>query len=496
MRAFVHTEILDHSISAKKILDSADPSNSIDLIYSITASTCNIGGGTLDGVAIGSSTAATTIRASNYISLYSGGQNFVQLTTTGVDIYRSGFPAVPVISLNGTGVADSYFNVNKCIFGSTGFPASPSCDYYFNGIMLCASTIYATYLQVQYAGTWYDVSEIAYRNSLIPLTAGWWDSFVALTKSELDQLANINLKTISAANWTYLSGLDQGVSTSSSPSFVSLLVTGALAVGGSITTTGKATIGSVGGISVQASGDINTSADVNATGDVNCDDLQASSSVYGPTVYADVLNLNSNKIIENVHEYIRNDANDPLYSPGTIWGSGSAWKSVCRQINPYYALDGLSGVNSTDMRSFEFWGTLVKTAGSGAIYTEKWIRLDLMAGVNGTVLADGGDEDIAIDLYAIEKYSTTVTKWKFQWRFTRSITLTQEWAIRDDGSYAVLTLSPYGSFHSTTLPTGGGRIWIAACCDASTTQPYLTFACNNSGASRMFVHGKFHVMET
>ena len=49
---------------------------------------------------------------------------------------------------------------------------------------------------------------------------------MGLTQAEVNQIKNINLTTISAAQWVYLGALNQALTTTSSPTFAGLTVTG------------------------------------------------------------------------------------------------------------------------------------------------------------------------------------------------------------------------------------------------------------------------------
>ena len=63
----------------------------------------------------------------------------------------------------------------------------------------------------------------------------------ALTSAEVDQLENINSTTISSTTWGHLGGIDQALSTSSSPTFNSITGTLATAAQPNVTSTGTLT---------------------------------------------------------------------------------------------------------------------------------------------------------------------------------------------------------------------------------------------------------------
>ncbi len=466
MKAFVFTEIKDDSISGDKIHGGA-----ISGLTGLEAANVDIDGGTIDGVSIGASSAASLVRASNYISIHNGVQSLAVMSTIGIVLYQNGVLTPKVLISNGASTT-SYLDLYKIIFGADS--ASPGVTQkfqfygtsYFSGLMQANADMKL----VSPARTYNSIGEMIDLFYAMYVGGGnsWtpWSNFTAINAATGSSLAAMNGYPISATQWGYVSQMNQPVSTSNTPTF-----NGLSANGGNITNV----------LGLTATGDIDTS------GDINCQDLSASALVSAPEVHSDEENYNSNGLITSVTKY-------PQDLSGNSWGASSIWKSSSIEKNPHYSMDGISGVNSTDIRTYEFWAVMNKTVGStpGGVTRSIYFN-DFL----GSSLADLNDEIIDIEIEAMQKWSTTALSYRFCWRFQRSTSLTARYAIVGSGSG--LSLSADGIFNSTSVGSATGqKVSLGLDCHITTAQPYLILYNSTStyDAVKMFLHGNITIFNT
>lgn len=269
MNTLVYTEILDHSLSAKKILNSADPSNSIDLIYSITASVVDLNGGYIDGVAIGNTTPCTAIRTANLAVISSGNIKALITSSSNCGVFdlrnSSGTQTIYLHALTGV---TSFFNISNIVFGASAF-TSPAVNYEFRGSSRFTAYMYADGdIAAKSGGVYYVVgSNLARFNAMNLLT---WTAMTGLTTNQVNYLKLIG-NPISTTQWNYLAALNQSLATTQSPSFAGLTV-------------GPGAI---------------TADEINA-GDVNGDDIAASASISGAECHCGYLVMGERMIEETI----------------------------------------------------------------------------------------------------------------------------------------------------------------------------------------------------
>lgn len=456
MRALVFTEILDHSISGDKIYGG-----SIDLVDFIVATSVDINGGTIDGVSIGTNTAASVIRASSYISIFNGTQNLAVMSSVGMLLYRNG-TATPKMLLSPAASTVSYLDFYRIVFGSASPVSGVTRDFQFVGDSYFSDLIEAkNNMTLWYSSTSYNVGLLLERFSSISSAI-----VTALAASNVTAITEMskNASSYSPAQWARLAAINQDLGTGSAATFASLSV-----------------------------GTISATGDVSAK-DIDGEDISASSSVYGPSVYSDYFNHNNNGLITNVVKYQK------LINDGDTWGAGSQWKSSCIQINPKYALDSVTGVSSDDIRSFELWGVAAKAAGTGILGSVKYVDLE---DVLGWTFASS-DEIVIVDLYAKHRWNGIITRYRLTSNVIRT-TVQIKYAVAEDASLYTganaLTLNPLGSFQSSTWPSNVGysnaKVALGLRCNASGATELIFYQpAPTADAAEIYVTGKIHVINT
>ena len=72
-----------------------------------------------------------------------------------------------------------------------------------------------------------DITKLFRAVGAVPVDLGGFPQGLKdLTEAEIDQLENIDLKTISNTQWGYVGALDQGLTQTSSPTFANLNLSG------------------------------------------------------------------------------------------------------------------------------------------------------------------------------------------------------------------------------------------------------------------------------
>jgi len=457
MESFVPTETLDHSISAKKILNSSASSNSIDLIYSITTSRIYVGTNIL-----------ITDLGNSYFNP-SGSRTFVfggtSVATAGARYefkYKTSF--IEQALMTGDATLTSSDTARAFVLG-------PLCDQFIKFYDNCNPAWPANPWR-----TWEKLSEISY---------GTAENLVNMTGIA---------SSITQAEWDYVANL-QNVGINSSPSFRGLTILSGW--GGSLDMSGQdiencdeIIANTVTTDEVDASGDIDAGGAItSSSGDIiaTVGDVQAQAGNFiGPSVRFQPSG-GSVSIAEATTNWTQVLANN----------LGTVYVSVKHQT-PVYSL---TGWDSDDMSSHDVFASLKKT-GSAAItpvLSAAWFFEYANVGIS----IPASDALMAFDLFIKVRVGSTIYLHRLDSAF--NISGEGTWPAdevisrRYDSAYTItpkstaINSSQYASgtfFDFDNTPEG--PVSVIAKADG------IAFIYNGLSTSEwsMFMTGRIHVMDT
>ena len=422
MRAFVHTEILDHSILGDKIYDGSI--DMVDYIYALSAKfdTVDINGGTIDGTVIGRTAPAaitgTAINATSYIGIPLKSQ----LNSLGELLLYDGSAKVYITPRSSPASLTSFYNGNKFVWGATAMSGSHTVSFEFakrttflDHVYMDANLVLTYGGFPYYVGTW-----LSHFREMYTEYTSWdtWEHLCNLTPDEVDQLENIGGVTISPTQWSYLGSFNQPLSNIDSPTFYDLTVSNVLTAanlscGGNVAfgdiVTGKIQAGGdavEAGESIRAEDDIATSSNFKAlNGGLECGFDISARDVGVRDIAARNLALTEDLSIpsivyKNTDEILKQNTIETLISPVSGWASTSSIRSIVKIYDPLF-INNSTEFPGNYVKMYKIW---ISAFIGEAIYNPSVYTL--YSSDIGIDLPIGNDEFLCIDLM-VRNYTPT-----------------------------------------------------------------------------------------